>query len=116
LEPIKSKPGFKVFFPQILNLCRYDPDMTKYWGKVFIEFARIETAQIAANSFHRRAFDTREVTVKYFPLSSYQKAFGKGVPPRTHEVGLYKSNRSQTKHTPHWALYTAYEVCRRFLL
>ena len=60
-------------------------DMTKYWGKVYIEFARIETATIAAHSFHRRSFDDRMVTVKYFPLSSYQRAFGKGIPPRTHE-------------------------------
>ena len=60
-------------------------DMTKYWGKVYIEFARVETSTIAAHSFHRRSFDGRTVTVKYFPLSSYQRAFGKGIPPRTHE-------------------------------
>ena len=60
-------------------------DMTKYWGKVYIEFARIETATIAAHSFHRRSFDGRTATVKYFPLSSYQRAFSKGIPPRTHE-------------------------------
>lgn len=60
-------------------------DMTKYWGKLYVEFARIETATIAAHSFHRRSFDGRTVTVKYFPLSSYQRAFGKGIPPRTHE-------------------------------
>jgi len=60
-------------------------DMTKYWGKVYIEFARLETATIAAHAFHRRSFDGRTVTVKYFPLISYQTAFGKGIPPKTHE-------------------------------
>ena len=59
-------------------------DMSKYWGKVYVEFARIETATMAAHAFHRRSFDGRTVAVRYIPLSEYQRAFGKGLPPKTH--------------------------------
>ena len=45
-------------------------DLSKYWGKIYIEFARLETAQIAATQFHRRDYDDRVVAVKYFPLQA----------------------------------------------
>jgi splicing factor U2AF subunit len=60
-------------------------DTSVYRGKVFVEFARVETATVAAHRFHRRLFDGRSVKIEYFPIAEYQRAFAKGVPPRTHE-------------------------------
>ena len=60
-------------------------DTSVYRGEVFVEFARVETATVAAHRFHRRLFDGRSVKIEYFPIAEYQRAFAKGVPPRTHE-------------------------------
>ena len=50
---------------------------------LFVEFARVETATIAAHAFHRREYDGRVVECRFFPLTEYQRMFGKGFPPRT---------------------------------
>ena len=47
-------------------------DKTKYWGNVYIEFARPETATLAALQFSLRKYDERAVGVKFIPLSEYQ--------------------------------------------
>ena len=52
---------------------------------LFVEFARVETATIAAHAFHRREYDGRVVECRFFPLTEYQRMFGKGFPPRTVE-------------------------------
>ena len=52
---------------------------------LFVEFARVETATIAAHALHRREYDGRVVECRFFPLTEYQRMFGKGFPPRTVE-------------------------------
>ena len=52
---------------------------------LFVEFARVETATIASHAFHRREYDGRVVECRFFPLTEYQRMFGKGFPPRTVE-------------------------------
>ena len=47
-------------------------DRTKYWGNIYMEFARPETATLAALQFSLRKYDGRAVGVKFFPLSEYQ--------------------------------------------
>ena len=52
---------------------------------MFIEFARVETSNVAAHLFHGRVFDGRVTSISFFPLVEYQRLFGKGFPPRTTE-------------------------------
>lgn len=54
-------------------------------GRVYVEFTREETACAAAHVLHGRLFGDRKVFVSYFPVKLYQKWFGKGLEPRTHE-------------------------------
>ena len=54
-------------------------------GRVYVEFTREETACAAAHVLHGRVYGERKVFVRYFPVKLYQKRYGKGLEPRTHE-------------------------------
>ncbi|CAG9464316.1 unnamed protein product [Pedinophyceae sp. YPF-701] len=52
-------------------------------GKVYIEFARPESATECAVQLHGRKFNGRIMRVRYFPLKTYQRWFRKGLVPTT---------------------------------
>ena len=62
-----------------------DDELAPVRDCVFIEFARVETSNVAAHLFHGRVFDGRVTSISFFPLVEYQRLFGKGFPPRTTE-------------------------------
>ena len=66
-------------------------------GSVFVEFARTETATLAAHTLHGRVYDddapfggsasasASVVRVRFVPLREYRARFKKGLAPSTHE-------------------------------
>lgn len=54
-------------------------------GRVYVEFSREESARKAAHALHGRLYDGRRVTCAFFPLRWYQRKFGKGLKPKTHD-------------------------------
>ena len=50
-------------------------------GKVYVEFARKETACDAAFRLHGRPFGGSQISARFFPLKTFQRQFNKGIQP-----------------------------------
>ena len=54
-------------------------------GRVYVEFSREDSCCRAAHMLHGRQYAGKTVACGYLPLRQYQRKFGKGLRPRTHE-------------------------------